>query len=81
MPFSTTYRTGSCSICQGGNETFQGLLTSPPEIGEDHAGLFSVDVYLTLVQEGKFTMLSGPQTLSGLRELNDPLTADDGITL
>lgn len=30
--------------------------------------LFSVDVYTVLVQEGKFTMLNGPQTHTGLHE-------------
>ena len=30
--------------------------------------LFSVGVYLILVQKGKFTMLNGPQTHAGLQE-------------
>lgn len=53
---------------QGENETFQGPLTSPPEILGITAVLFSIDVYLNLVQDGKFTLLNGPQTHTGLHE-------------
>lgn len=48
---------------QEGNETFQGLLTTPPEIPEDHCHV-SVDIYLIPVHKGKFNMLNGPHTLT-----------------
>lgn len=69
--------------CQGGNETFQGPLTSPPEILEDHCGVIQ---YRCLFNSGAGGKIYPAQWSSNSHwltrvQLNDPLTVSCGVTL
>ena len=69
--------------CQGGNETFQGLLTTPAEMWGDHCSVIQCRYLFNSGAEGQIYHAQWSSNSRWLtREwLNDPLTVAYGVTL